>query len=91
MTFLLLAGISWACPGGMLSGLWPAAIKPLICQPKPLVEHYDPAQAPRAKARAIETGADLQACRLGRGCRSITKRLTVVTFEEAHELQSPAR
>lgn len=35
MTWYLILSMSWTCPGGLLSGLWPAQAKPLICQPKP--------------------------------------------------------
>lgn len=33
MTWYLVAWVSWTCPGGMLSGIWPAAARPLICAP----------------------------------------------------------
>jgi hypothetical protein len=81
MRWLRVAWIAWQCPGGLLAGLWPAAARPIICQPAPAVEDYDPARRAKAEARARDLGADLQACRMGRGCRSLTHRETVTTFD----------
>jgi hypothetical protein len=78
---LLVVWISWTCPGGLLSGLWPAAARPLVCRPVAAHEIYDPARQHQAERRALELGADLQACARGR-CRSIKKVTTSVTFEE---------
>lgn len=37
-TWYLITWISWSCPGGILSGLWPEQAKPLLCTPQPQLE-----------------------------------------------------
>lgn len=65
MTTYVLSWIAFACPGGLLNGLWPAAIRPLVCQSKPQFQLYSITEYSRAKKRALELGepAQLTLCR----------------------------
>lgn len=65
ITRYCVAFIAWVCPGGMLSSLWPAAARPLVCEARPAVEFYDPARRFAARRRVEDLGrpAQLYACR----------------------------
>lgn len=93
MKYLVLSGISWTCPGAIkvlglsfhLAAAFPATVKaPLgalgICAAELVHEEYAPADRPRAEARARETGYRLEECRLGRGCRRLDSRDTILSF-----------
>ncbi len=85
MTWILVAWISWTCPGGPISGLVPAAARPLVCRPAPRHELYDPARRPRAQARVRElgAGAELRVCRGLRCSDNLADWTTDVKFKEA--------
>lgn len=66
MTWLLVAWISWVCPGGgWLAPAWPAKLRPLVCAPQARQELYDPARAAAARRRVQDLGPDaaLYSCR----------------------------
>lgn len=68
MTWYLVAWISWTCPGGFLSGLWPAAVRPMLCQPKP---ESRVVSGPREARGLVAPGARLYQCG-GLKCRELS-------------------
>jgi hypothetical protein len=96
MTFLVVAKTAWICPGaikvlGVAISLasFPEAVKVAmgaagICAPQPTIEVYDPARKAVALGRLLELGhgGDLLSCRIGHGCRTISKRRTVVELDQ---------
>lgn len=85
MIWFLVTWISWACPGGPLGGLVPAAARPAVCRPEPRFEVYDPALERRARARVRELGggAELRRCRGLRCSGNLADWKTDVEFKEA--------
>ena len=57
MTWFLVTWITWSCPGGLLSGLVPAAARPLVCAPEVKREPYDKLARAQDRVRAIGPGA----------------------------------
>ena len=53
MTWYLIIALSYSCPGGLLSGLWPAQAKPFICQSNPT--QYIETKADQALKRVRES------------------------------------
>ena len=82
MTFYIAAALAWACPGGWLSGLIPAAARPLVCQAKPQIELLDRLPAAEARIRVLGPGSRLLACH-GFRCKDVPVLWTTTPeFEE---------
>ena len=86
MTWYAVAYLAWACPGGWLGRLVPAAARPLVCSPRPAVELYDPARAAAARRRVSALGppAALYACRAGRCRGPLSSWSSAVNFQELY-------
>lgn len=85
MKFLMVLWLGWSCPGGWLSGLVPAAARPVLCRPVAEYERFDPARRAQAHARVREQGgsARLFSCDAAR-CREVSVRWkTEAVIEEA--------
>ena len=63
MTFWIVATISWACPGGWLSGLVPEALRPLVCKQQAQTEVFDRLSRARDRVRDAGPTSRLTACR----------------------------
>ncbi len=70
MTWYLVLSIGLSCPGGMLSGFIPQAIRPYVCTREPRAEIIPREADAHARVRQIGPGARLMACR-GLRCRDV--------------------
>ena len=84
MSFFFVAWLSFNCPGGFLSGLVPAAVRPFACAPEVKLERFDPAQYPQAQSLVRVAGPTARIYRCdARRCREIgTRWRTEVDFKE---------
>lgn len=63
LTWFLVIYFSYTCPGGFLSGLWPAAVKPIVCKATPDYYMISSLELARKKIREKGPGARLLGCR----------------------------
>lgn len=83
MTTYVLSWIAFACPGGLLNGLWPATIRPLVCKSEPQFKIYDITEYARAKKKALELGepTQLSRCRGTDDCEELIEWVKIAKFK----------
>ena len=82
MTWFLVLSIGMTCPGGLLSGLIPAAARPYVCSREPRAEIFTRQADAHRRVRELGPGARLLACR---GLRCEERRVSwsqVVEIED---------
>jgi hypothetical protein len=53
MTYFIVLWLAYACPGGILSGIWPEVAKPLICAPELKVERFSDRKQAESKIKDL--------------------------------------
>lgn len=80
--WFLVSWVAWNCPGGLLSGYWPAQARPLVCQAKPQRLITSNLEVARRMVREQGPVAVLERCQ-GLRCRELpVKWQTVADFGE---------
>ena len=62
MTFWIVSWMALSCPGGVLKGLIPTALRPIVCDSTPTSKTYESEQEMLAKLRELGPKATAQAC-----------------------------
>lgn len=84
---MVVAWLSYACPGGWFSNLTPEALRPFVCKAAPELKWFDVARSGEARAlvQAKGVGTRLYVCSRG-GCAEIPVQWrTEATFWEKEE------
>ena len=81
MTWYLVLSIGLSCPGGLLSGLIPQAVRPFVCAREPREEIIPREADAHKRVRELGPGVQLRACK-GLRCRNVP-----VTWSQVAEIE----